>query len=79
MTENNPVNVTETLTEARRTLFQASSLLTAFEVGELPTGTVKRGGVVIWDDVTHQDIFAIARELVDKGEAGVSLVLDELG
>ena len=79
MTENNPVNVTETLTEARRTLFKASSLLTAFELGELPNGTFERNGTVIWDDVTHQDIFAIARELVDKGEAGVSLVLDNLG
>ncbi len=71
---------TEALTEARRTLFKASSLLTAFELGELPTNeTVRRNGTVIWDDTTHQDIFAIARELVDKGEAGVSLALDKLG
>ncbi len=70
---------TEALTEARRTLFKASSLLTAFELGELPNGTVERNGTVIWDDVTHQDIFAIARELVDKGESGVSLAIEILG
>ena len=70
---------TAAITDARRTLFKASSLLTAFELGELPNGTFKRNGTVIWDDVTHQDIFAIARELVDKGEAGVSLALDKLG
>jgi len=70
---------TEALTDARRTLFKASSLLTAFELGELPNETVTRNGAVIWDDTTHQDIFAIARELVDKGEAGVSLALDIIG
>ncbi len=70
---------TEALTEARRTLFKASSLLTAFELGELPTGTFERNGVVIWDDTTHQDVFAIARELVDKGESGVSLAIEILG
>ena len=71
---------TEALTEARRTLFKASSLLAAFELGELPpTETVTRNGAVIWDDTTHQNIFAIARELVDKGEAGASLALDIIG
>lgn len=71
---------TEALTEARSALFKASSLLTAFELGELPpTETVRRNGTVIWDDTTHQDIFGIARELVDKGCSGVSLALDKLG
>ncbi len=78
MTENNPVNVTETLTEAHGTLIRASSLLMAFELASLPVGTVKRNGSVIWDDASLQEVFAIARELVDKGGTGVSSALDEL-
>ena len=50
----------------------------AFEIGSFPVEPIERDGKVVWDEATQQEIFAIARELVDKGSNGVAEALHEL-